>query len=738
MKKKKNGSSVCFTRIICIIMAMMMAFSIFSVAVFADEEAEKAPTNSVINANDSKKREINVVFDNSGSMYIESRSKEEIDRWCYAKYAMEAFVATLNNNDILRVYPMNDIKTTGRDNPSTEPIVINGKDKTAGIEKIHNMFSSEKNGETPFTPVTKAADGFTGADSLKYLVVITDGNFQPDIPQTSETLPKEQVRADLEKIQNRGIEVLFLRLGDKNVLEANVAYREGVAEGDTNGIITAVNNVCNRIFQRIELDDDYIDDDEIELPISMSKLIVFAQGGNAKAGVIRLPGGTNINPVSSEHIQYSKKSSADGGKEATNLNGYVATYSIPGGVIAKGEYEIDAAGEIVVFYEPAIDVQYILKDPVTGEEVVPNEKNEIPSGDYVIDMKFVDSVTGEDVTEHELLKGKNANKLYAKLLDKEGKQIGENIENGKAITLAESDCSYIEVVGTYLDDYTITNNGKSNFGPLKIKKNPFKTSIDIENDYFCISDEKSWDSFVVSFTVDGKPVSKDEFRKIDLVKENVKIKDNDIDFDIIRDDETSTFKIRFKLGDKKATKKTYGSGTITVTPTYDVGGGEKIDDSARTSFSINRVSLLSKILTISGISLAAILLIIFILTRKVYPSKIWVVINGRTYNTKVAKGTVTIGAPGSMDNLRLDLKATCTVLHYLQKRYSIGVIGINPSASIKNFSFMGTSYSKSSNGVWPDHVKTLEQMETISGDDNDFSWRTDRGSSSGTIKFSNN
>ena len=60
------------------------------------------------------------------------------------------------------------------------------------------------------------------------------------------------------------------------------------------------------------------------------------------------------------------------------------------------------------------------------------------------------------------------------------------------------------------------------------------------------------------------------------------------------------------------------------------------------------------------------------------------------------------------------------------------------NASIKNFSFMGTSYSKSSNGVWPDHVKTLEQMETISGDDNDFSWRTDRGSSSGTIKFSNN
>ena len=736
MRKKKNGVKICPTRLICFIMAMTMAFSIFSVTVFADEETEKASVNSVVNANESKKREINVVFDNSGSMYMESRSKEQIDRWCYAKYAMEAFVATLNNNDILRVYPMNDITTTGRTTPGTDPIVINGKDKTAGIEKIRNMYSTENNGETPFTPVTKAADGFTGTDSLKYLVVITDGNFQPDVPQTSETLPKEEVRADLEKIQNRGIEVLFLRIGDKNVLEADISYRKGVS--DTSDIISAVNDVCNRVFQRIELDDDYIDNNVLELPISMSKIVVFAQGENAKAGVIRLPGGTNINPVSSEHIQYSDKSSADGGKVEKSLNGYVATYSIPGGVIATGEYEIDAAGDIAVFYEPAIDVQYILKDPVTGNEVVPNEKNEISAGEYIIDMKFVDSVTGDDVTEHELLEGKNENVLYARLLDKEGNQIGENIENGKTITLTESDCSYIEVIGTYLDDYTITNNGKSNFGPLKIKKNPFKADIDVANDYFCTTEESSWDCFVVSFTVDGNPITKEEFRKIELVRENVQIKDNDIDFDVIRDEETATYKIRFRLGDRKATKNTYGSGTITVTPTYNIGGGEKIEDSAKTNFSINRMPLWPKILLISGIILGIILLIIFILTRKVYPSKVWVVINGRTYNVKVSKGSVTIGAPGSMDNLRLELKATCSVLRYLQKRYSVGVIGINPSASVKNFSFMGTNYSKSSNGVWPDHVKTLEQMEIISGDDNDFAWRTERGSSKGTIKFKNN
>lgn len=734
MKKIKAGRSAFFVRTVCLLMAVLMIFSLSSVAVFADEESENV-ANSVVNANENKKREINVVFDNSSSMYMDSKTKQEIDRWCYAKYAMEAFVATLNNNDTLRVYPMNDITTTGRTTPSTDPILISGKDKSAGIEKIRNMYSEEHNGETPFTPVEKAADGFSDANAAKYLVVITDGNFQPDIPQTSETLPTEEVRASLESIQARGIEVLFLRIGDKNVIDANISYRKGVS--DTSDIISAVNDVCNRIFQRIELDDDYIDDGKLDLPISMSKIVVFAQGGNAKAGVIRGANGT-VNPISSEHIKYSDKSSADGGKVEQNLNGYVATYSIPGGTISAGQYDIDAAGDIAIFYEPAIDVKYTLKDPISGNEVVPNEKNEIPAGDYIIEMQFVDSVTGEDVTEHELLEGDNDNVLFARLLDKDGNQVGEKIENGKTITLSESDCSYIEITGTYLDDYTITNNGKSNFGPLKIKKNPFKVSIDISNNYFCVSEIESWDSFIVSFVVDGKPVTKEEFAKIELVKENVKIEENDIDFDVVRDEETCTYKIKFKLKNGKATEATYGSGSIIVTPTYDIGGGEKIEESAKENFSINRMSLWSKILMISGIIIGSIALIIFILTRKVYPPKLWAEIRGRTYAINISKGSVTIGAPGSMEKLTLKLKATCRVYNYLQKRYSVGVIGINPSASIKNFSFMGTNYRKNSNGSWPDEVKTLETMETISGDDNDFSWRTDRGSTTGTIKFSNN
>lgn len=733
MKKIEAGRSTFFVRTVCLLMAVLMIFSLSSVAVFADEESENV-ANSVVNANENKKREINVVFDNSGSMYMESRSKEQIDRWCYAKYAMEAFVATLNNNDTLRVYPMNNITTTGRTSPSTDPILINGKDKSAGIEKIRNMYSEEQNGETPFTPVEKAADGFTDANSVKYLVVITDGNFQPDIPQTSETLPTEEVRASLESIQARGIEVLFLRIGDKNVIDANISYRKGV--NDTSDIISAVNDVCNRVFQRIELDDDYIDDGTLDLRISMSKIVVFAQGGNAKAGVIRLPGGTNINPISSEHIKYSDKSSADGGKVEKNLNGYVATYSIPGGTIAAGKYDIDAAGDIAVFYEPAIDVKYTLKDPISGNEVVPNEKNEISAGDYIIEMQFVDSVTGEDVTEHELLDGDKDNVLTARLLDKDGNQIGEKIENGKTITLSESDCSYIEVTGTYLDDYTITNNGKSNFGPLKIKKNPFKVSLDISNNYFCTTEEKSWDSFVVSFTVDGKPATKEEFAKIELAKENVKIEENDIDFDVIRDEETCTYKIKFKLKNGKATDATYGSGTITVTPTYDVGGGEKIDDSAKTKFSINMMPLWAKILLISGIILGVIILIVIILTRKVYPKALWIEVDDMQNKVSISRGSVIVAPAGSFDSIMLSLKPTMNVFeHYFLKKNKVGIVGFMPSSNIDSFNFGNYSFQKNPDNSWPDECNKLKKPSNLAVGKTSFGWSTYDDFCSGSVSL---
>lgn len=63
---------------------------------------------NVANASSEPSRMINVVYDDSGSMY---RSDHLVDTWCQAKYSMEVFAAMLGENDILNVYYMSDYRT---------------------------------------------------------------------------------------------------------------------------------------------------------------------------------------------------------------------------------------------------------------------------------------------------------------------------------------------------------------------------------------------------------------------------------------------------------------------------------------------------------------------------------------------------------------------------------------------------------------------------------------------------
>lgn len=45
-------------------------------------------------------RSIAIVFDNSGSMYMQGNKA-----WCRATYAIEVFASMMNVGDVLRVYP---------------------------------------------------------------------------------------------------------------------------------------------------------------------------------------------------------------------------------------------------------------------------------------------------------------------------------------------------------------------------------------------------------------------------------------------------------------------------------------------------------------------------------------------------------------------------------------------------------------------------------------------------------
>ena len=54
------------------------------------------------------KRNIAIVFDNSGTMYYKGEKA-----WCRATYAMEVFASMMNKGDSLSIHPMNPIEVNG-------------------------------------------------------------------------------------------------------------------------------------------------------------------------------------------------------------------------------------------------------------------------------------------------------------------------------------------------------------------------------------------------------------------------------------------------------------------------------------------------------------------------------------------------------------------------------------------------------------------------------------------------
>lgn len=729
-------------RAIGFLMAVLITFAVIPVFSFADE-TQTDSASTVVNRDDSRVREINVVFDNSSSMFVNFVSGKtfdecpRIDRWCYAKYAMEAFASTLNDKDVLKIYPLNPITTDGSATPSTSPISILGSEKENGIKKIHNMYSSSHDGSTPFAPIEEAAAGFSsGSNTSKYLVIITDGVFQN---ADGSNKAEAEVKTVLESIQARGIQVLYLRIGKEDVINADILYKRGIE--DTSDIIDAVNDVCNRIFERVELDDDYIDDGKLELKISMRKLIVFVQGKDAKTGALTSPAGATVQPES-VHISYSDKSSFDGGTVEDSLNGYVATYS-SSEYMQAGTYSLNYSGDIKVFYEPAIDVVYELRDAVTGDPVEIDENNAISAGDYIINMQFIDSKTGEDVTDSELLKGKkNDNELYAYLKDADGNNLSEKLKNGETVSFPACESAQIEVTGIYLDDYIITNTANGSSQMFKIEEKPFACKISVEDDYFCTRNADSWNSFFVTFTVNGEPASAGDFAKINISKEDVVIEGSDVDFDLQRDEENQRYLITLKLRDGKVTSETCGKGSIVVTASCRAGG-ENATDSDKHSFTIRKYSKLEGFLRIFIPSLILLLIIIyFLFIRKVYPKRMWIDIDGEgLFALHVSGGTVNVCPSGSYERLTLKLRKNCNFWRRsIQKRPSVVVSGIEPSDDIESISFKGHAFSPDGTGVWHDSSKPDGDIQAnlnilLSGNSNSISWQTEETVVDGNIKL---
>lgn len=443
----------------------------------------------------AKTYDIAVAYDNSGSMYDNSA-------WCHAKYAMEIFASMLDygNGDKLTVFPMWEVTTDGstpsasRSQESTSAISVQS---TADIDKLANMYTPYPSG-TPFTPVTKAYDYLKSSSaSQKWLIVLTDGAFN--------SMSLDKTRSELKKMSGSSIKVQYLAIGSGYGIRADEAdYLYASSVKTATELQTELIGICNKIFQRDELK-NRLSGTSLKLDISMRKLIVFAQGKNATVTALKDANGAAI-PIT---MNSGQRSSAKYPEKLSTLDTSLAGQVVTFGACPAGEYtlEYSNADKIQIFYEPDVDMKVSLVNKDGEEEDFTD--GTITAGEYTYNVKLTDAVTGEDITDSDLMGG---NVKVNTTFTYDGKP-PITVQNGGTVTLEEGDNVKVDVVGTYLQDYTISNADDNSIFPVTLNIEPDKMELSITatveqpNAWYTLYEHDKWKPIRLDLRLDGQPLS---------------------------------------------------------------------------------------------------------------------------------------------------------------------------------------------------------------------------------------
>ena len=451
------------------------------------------PINAA-DASSDPSRLINVVYDDSGSMY---HSGGLVDTWCQAKYSMEVFAAMLGENDTLNVYYMSDYQTGTSSAPR---IVLHGKDGAAtNVGKLHN--EKTRAGNTPFNSVRKAYSDLskTAADE-KWLVILTDGAFEDG------ALSKSEIDSFLAAKESN-ISVMFLAMGPS---AAGITSKENqnifYVEAKTNNqILNQITGICTRIFNSNKLDVN-ASSKKFSFDVPMGELTVFAQGANVQINGIKKDDGALIKSARTPvEVKYSECDATNYNNEpARDLVGSIATFVDD---FSEGDYAVDVSGAetIEIYYKPNVEVAAYLTD-AQGNEVT--DMANLEAGEYTISFGFVKSGTKEKVAQSKLL----GDVTYAAAVTNNGVKHEKMYSNGDKIALEEGTLS-IDASARYLDFHTVSTH--LDYSIFKDKN----LSFSIKNDpTFVIVSEgiENKDDIELEAKIDGRDITPEEWATMDL------------------------------------------------------------------------------------------------------------------------------------------------------------------------------------------------------------------------------
>lgn len=404
-------------------------------------------------------RAIAIVFDNSGSMYMNQNKA-----WCRATYAIEVFASMMNEGDTLQVYPMYEVTVSGKTYTSQNPFSVSGGGDTSVIQSMYTPFA----GDTPIETIGDAYNGLrkTAADE-KWLIVLTDGAV---FYENDEELKGSRTKERLEEVlaeYNQDVNVLYLGIDPVAVIpevDANSAYQYYTDKAaDSADTLTKLTEMCNMIFGRDVLKNA---GSQMTFDVSMKKLILFVQGRDISGVTLKNSSGASVGSPSQEYSpRYGTQGAGTVSKTTgaplsfsvdDSLSGYIAIYDTE---LDAGTYTLSYSGDVTnvsVYYEPDVDLAGSLTDEYG---TVMTESSELYPGTYFINFGLVDK-NGE-MTTSDLL-GKTSYKVTYSV-DGEEKTVTSDRGDRFELELAEGNVVDGTFHVTYLSGYTITKSA-SDFG----------------------------------------------------------------------------------------------------------------------------------------------------------------------------------------------------------------------------------------------------------------------------------
>ena len=483
-------------RFISMVLSILLLTFLFLGSIFATASSKKGES-----------RAIAIVFDNSGSMYMDGELA-----WCRATYAMEVFASMLNKGDRLLVYPMHPITVDKNEYSMDDPFVVSEASKASAIRNIYTPNA----GGTPIESIDKAADGLkkTQADR-KYMIVLTDGNiFYRDGKAMSAEETKKELDSRFNLYASPSMTVMYLGIGDNVVMpdKAQTEYFSKKQAANSNSVLSTLTEMCNRIFGRDTLPDSCLNGKNVEFDISISKLIVFVQGQNVsdlKINGLGDPDGKTITKYGTAGCG-NHKSVSD-----TSLQGMMVTYSN----CSAGKYAIEYKGNatsIEVYYEPDADLDFVFSDS-EGNAV---DYNALYEGEYKVSFGMKDAKTGKLISSKLL-----GNPHYEGSYSINGVQhliSCEGYSGEVPVILNMNDTFDAKLTVTYLSGYSITKTS-TDFGwpsgGIKVSPRPageLKISISGGEDTYYLKELEEGKPYIAKIYYQGTQLTGKELESVEL------------------------------------------------------------------------------------------------------------------------------------------------------------------------------------------------------------------------------